>query len=110
MNDFQNESAKVNPSSLHMDTGADVLATWSETAGQAHRNAVYGTLFSMLDGTLLRTHQIIEDHARADEFYVPVKDDLVLKLRINDGNSFDVVHVGSWAEAPGFDFRLDQLS
>lgn len=109
MDNFQNESAKVTPPRLHMGAGADVLAAWSETAGQAHRNAVYGTLFSMLDGTLLRTHQIFEDNEVANEFFVPVKDDLVLKLRINDGNSFDIVHVGSWAEAPGFDFRLDRL-
>jgi hypothetical protein len=101
MNDFQNESAaSTSRSNRQLDAGADVLATWSETAGQSHRNAIYRALFSMIDGSLFRTHNVVDDVAAANEFFVVVKSDLVLKLRVNGFESFDVVYIGTWDDAP----------
>jgi hypothetical protein len=104
MNDFQNQSEAVAKTPFQMQTGAEVLAEWSETASQTRRNAVYAALFSMLDRNLHRTHQIVDDYQRPAEFFVPVKDDLVLKLRVNGFDSFSVLYVGTWEDAPGFEF------
>jgi len=105
MNDFQGESTTdVSRMRCQMQFGWDVLSEWSENAGQSRRNAVYGALFSMLDRTLFTTHQIVDDPARPAEFFVSIKDDLVLKLRVNSFDSFDVLYVGTWENAPGFEF------
>jgi len=74
--------------------GADVLAAWSEHARQTHKNAVHAALFSMLDGTLTRTHQVSTDPWRPGEFAVAVKPGLVLRLRVNGADSFDLLYVG----------------
>lgn len=111
MNDFQNQpeafdasdAAEVATVPFQMQSGADVLAEWSETASPTRRNAVYAALFSMLDRTLFRTHKIVDDQWRPAEFFVSIKDDLVLKLRVNGYDSFGVLYVGEWENAPGFE-------
>ena len=104
MNEFQNQSEAVAKIPFQMHAGADVLAEWSETASQTRRNAVYAALFSTVDRTLFRTHQVIDDPEQPAEFFVAVKDDLVLKLRVNGFDSFGVLYVGAWETAPGFEF------
>lgn len=104
MNDFQNHSEAVAQTRWQMRGGWDVLTDWSENASQTRKNAIYTALFSMLDRTLFRTHQIVDDYQRPAEFFVAIKDDLVLKLRANDFESFDVVYIGTWEKAPGFQF------
>ena len=104
MSDYQNQSETVADIPFRMQFGADVLAEWSETASQTRRNAVYAALFSLLDRTVFRTHQIVDDEQRPAEFFVAIKDDLVLKLRVNSFDSFDVLYVGAWETAPGFEF------
>ena len=102
MDDFQNDSAgEITRTHFKMDTGTDVLAQWSETAGQSYKNAVYRTLFSVLDGSLFRTHNIVDDFRVPSEFFVVVKDDLVIKLKINGYHSFGIVYIGPWDDAPG---------
>jgi hypothetical protein len=102
MNDH-NESAIVLPR-CRLQFGADVLAKWSETARQTHKNAVHVALFSMLDRTIFSTHQVVDDPRRPNEFFVAIKENLVLKLRVNGLDSFDVLYIGAWADAPGFEF------
>ncbi len=77
----------------HLAMG-EALEQWARTASQADRNAVHNALFAMVDGSLFRTYRIVEDVQLANELYVIVKDDLVLKLRINRLGSFDVIGVG----------------
>lgn len=114
MSDFQNQpeisdsADAVAKTPFQLQGGADVLAEWSETATPTRRNAVYAALFSMLDRTLFRTHQIIDDYWRPAELFISIKDDLVLKVRINSFDSFDVVYVGEWDKAPGFEFVRPQ--
>jgi hypothetical protein len=108
MNDFQNQSEIVAKVPFQMQSGADVLAEWSETASQTRRNAVYEALFSMLDRTLYRTHRIVDDYWRPAELFVAIRDDLVLKLRVNSFDSFDVLYVGEWENAPGFEIGRPQ--
>lgn len=87
---------------FRLETGLEVLDNWSETAGESHKHAVHGALFSMLDGTLFRTYRIIDDYQRPSELFVIVKDDLVMKIRINCFDSFGIVHIGPPAEVAGF--------
>jgi hypothetical protein len=77
-----------------METGSEVLEEWTETAGQADRNAVHKALFAMQDGSLFHTYRVVADVQLPNELYVIVKDDLVLKLRVNSRDSFDVVGIG----------------
>lgn len=102
MNHF--DSADVTNIRCQLRDGWDVLTEWSESAGQSRKNAVHAALFSMLDRTVFTTHQVIDDDHRPNEFFVAVKEDLVLKLRVNDLTSFDVLYVGTWENAPGFEF------
>ena len=104
MNDFQDNSAAAATTRCQMESGWDVLTAWSENSTPTRRNAVYAALFSMLDRTLFRTHQVIDDESDPAEFFVNVKDDLVLKLRVNGFDSFSVLYVGTWEDAPGFEF------
>ena len=79
---------------FRLETGLEVLDGWSETATQSHKNAVYKALFAMLDGTLFRGYRIVDDFQRPSELFVIVRDDLVLKIRINCFDSFGIVHIG----------------
>lgn len=90
-----NESSKVNgtPGS-RMESGVDVLDAWAETASQSKKNALYRALFAMQDGSLFRTYRVIDDFQRPNEVFVIVKDDLVMKIRINCVDSFDIVAIG----------------
>jgi hypothetical protein len=93
-----NESADnpVPRAQYRMETD-EVLGQWARTASQADRNAVHKALFAMLDGSLFQTYRIVENVQMQNELYVIVKDDLVLKLRVNDINdvdSFDILDIG----------------
>jgi hypothetical protein len=102
MNDFQSDSAaNVTRSRFQLDAGWDVLSEWSKDASQSYRNAVHTALFSMLDRTLFRTHYAVADRAKPNEFFVAVKQDLVLKLRVSSQDTFDIVYLGAWEDAPG---------
>lgn len=79
---------------FRLETGDDVLEEWSETASRPQKNAVYQALFAMLDGSLFRTYRVIDDFRRPSDLFVIVRDDLVLKIRINCFDSFQIVHIG----------------
>lgn len=79
---------------FRLETGIEVLEEWTETARQTHKNAVYKALFAMLDGSLFRTYRVVDDFQRPSELFVIVRDDLVMKIRINCFDSFGVVHIG----------------
>jgi hypothetical protein len=105
MDDFENDSAaRVTRPHFQLNTGADVLAKWAETATQSYKNAIYRSLFSMLEGSLFRTHNVVDNHRVPNEFFVIVREDLVLKLRLNGFDSFGVVYIGPWDDAPGIGF------
>lgn len=101
MDDSTNLGETVYGSRFRLETGRDVLGEWSESARQSERNAIYKALFAMIEGTLFRTYRIVDDFQRPNELYVIVKDDLVLKIRINCFDSFSVVAIGPRAEFGG---------
>jgi hypothetical protein len=107
MDHFENDSAAARITSTHfqLDAGDDVLEMWAGTATQSHKNAVYRSLFAMLEGSLLRTHNVVDDHQTPSEFFVVLKEDLVLKLRLNGFASFAIVYIGTWDDAPGVGTR-----
>jgi len=92
---MMNESSQVNGTPrARMDNGLDVLDVWAETANQSKKNAIYRALFAMQDGSLFRTYRVIDDFKHLNEVFVIVKDDLVMKIRINSLDSFDVMAIG----------------
>jgi hypothetical protein len=83
-------------STSRMETG-EVLERWSRVAAQSDRNAVHHALFTIVDGSLPHTYRVVEDAHIRNELYVIVKDDLVMKLRVNDINdfsSFEILGIG----------------
>lgn len=91
------ESGNQVPRARSRLEASEVLEQWASTAPQADRNAVHKALFAMLDGSAFRTYRIVEDVQLPNELYVIVKDDLVLKLRVNDADDlswFDILAIG----------------
>jgi hypothetical protein len=98
-----NEPSQNSTTTTHfrMETGLDVLEDWAEAASQHEKNAVYKALFAMQDGSLFRTYRVIDDIQRAGELFVIVRDDLVMRLRVNRVDSFSVVAIGPCGHAAG---------
>jgi hypothetical protein len=90
-----NEPSQVNSSThARLDSGLDVLESWAETASQTRKNAVYKALFAMQDSSLFRTYRVIDDFKHPNEVFVIVKNDLVMKVRVNCLDSFGIVAIG----------------
>jgi hypothetical protein len=90
-----NESREVNGTPrFRLETGLEVLEVWAETASQSQKNAIYKALFAMQDGSLFRTYRVVDDFQRSNELFVVVKDNLVMKIRVNCVDSFGIVAIG----------------
>lgn len=97
------EHGSITPGTrFRLEAGYEVLEDWSSRVSQTHKNAVYEALFAMLDGSLLRTYRVIDDLQRPNELVVIVRDDLVLRIRINCFDSFKIVHIGPPATSARF--------
>lgn len=95
-----NKPVSAQTSRFRMDTGLEVLEEWSETASQTKKNAVYKALFAVQDGSAFRTYRVVDDFQRPSELFVIVRDDLVVKIRVNCFDSFGIVYVGPCGTAP----------
>jgi hypothetical protein len=95
------------PTSFHprfrLDSGQALLDRWASTAGQVEKNAVYKALLCVPDGSVFRTHTIIDDRDRPQDFFVLAREDLVIKIRMRNFESFDILYIGplSGATPPG---------
>jgi len=89
-----NEQGRLNATRYRLENGFDVLDAWSQTVGQSRRNAIYKALFAMQDGSLFRTYRVIDDFQHANEVFVIVKDDLMMKIRVKCVDAFDLVAIG----------------
>lgn len=94
MNEFGKQDGTIPRTRFRLETGLEVLEDWSDAASQSQKNAVHKALFAMVEGTLFRTYRVVDDYQRPSELFVIVKDDLVMKIRINCFDSFGVVHIG----------------
>ncbi len=90
-----NDSSQVNGTPrFRMESGLDVLEDWAETASQTKKNAIYKALFAVQDGSVFRTYRVIEDFQRPNEVFIIVKDDLVMKIRVECIDAFEIVAIG----------------
>ncbi len=105
MNESRSEDSTIPRSRFRLETGIEVLADWSDTAQEAHKEAVHAALFAMLDGTLFNTYRIVDDYQRPNELFVIVLDDLVMKIRVNCFDSFGIVHIGPPTEVSRYHGR-----
>lgn len=87
------EDIKKNATRFRLESGLDVLEDWAEDARQSRKNAVYKALFAMIDGSLFRDYRVIDDFQCPNEVYVVVRDDLIMKIRINCFDSFGVADI-----------------
>lgn len=94
MNESRNQDSTIPRTRFRLETGIDILEDWTATASPEHRNAVHQALFAMVDGSLFRTYRIVDDYQRPNELFVVVRDDLVMKIRVNCFDSFGIVHIG----------------
>lgn len=91
-----------------LNVGVACLEKWTETAGQAEKNAVYEALFAVSDGSVFRTHKVLDDVQRPGEFFVLVREDLVLKIGMYPFSNFGIIYIGTLDEAP--DLNLDSIA
>ena len=94
MSESRRQEGTVPRVRFRLETGLDVLEDWLDTAPQAHKDAVHKALFAMVDGSLFRSYRVVDDYQRPSELYVIVRDDLVVKIRVNCFDSFWIVHIG----------------
>jgi hypothetical protein len=85
---------------FRMETGLEVLENWAEDACQDAKEAVYRALFAVADRSVFYTHRVVNDYQRANEFCVVLREELVLKVRVHDVDSFGIVYIGHSANAP----------
>ena len=91
-----------------LNVGVAALEKWTETASQAERNAIYETLFAVSDGSVFQTHKVLDDVQRPDEFFVVVRENLVLKIGMYPFSNFGIIYIGTLDEAP--DLNLDSIA
>ena len=97
-------------STIRLESGLDRLEEWSTGADQTEQNAVYEALFSVLDGSVFFAYPTEDDPRRRGEFFVRVRDDLVIKLRLEQPGSFGIAYVGAAAGAPGHELGRDRAA
>ena len=78
-----------------LNVGVACLEKWTETAGQAEKNAVYEALFAVSDGSVFRTYKVLDDVQRPGEFFVLVREDLVVKVNFPRPGTFGVLYIGA---------------
>lgn len=89
-----------------LSMGMACLEQWAVTASQAQKNAVYEALFAVSDGSVRQSHKVLDDVQRNGEYFVLVRDNLVVKVGIHPFNTFSIVYIGSLDEAPDIDLDV----
>jgi hypothetical protein len=84
---------------LRLGSGLDVLNAWTDTATEANAKAVADALFAIVERSVYRDYPVIDDSTVARELVVVVRDDLAVRIRLDDVEKFGIVFVGSPAAA-----------
>lgn len=84
---------------LRLGTGIEVLDAYLDTAGEADTIAVTNALFAIVERTVYRRYPVIDDSTAVRELVVVIRDDLALRVRLDDVEKFSLVFVGSPAAA-----------
>jgi Family of unknown function (DUF6235) len=77
------------------------LDQWSANAGQIQKNAVYAALFAVVDGSAFRRYEILDDAERGREFFLVVRENLVIKASVANFDAFGLLYIGPPEAAPG---------
>lgn len=77
-----------------LDTGLQQLDEWTESANQVEKNALYESLFAVLNGTVFRRYRILNDLERPHEFFVVVRENLVVKIHFDHADTFGILYIG----------------
>lgn len=80
---------------LRLGSGLDVLNAWTDSATDVDVAAVSDALFSVVERTVYRRYPVIDDSTMARELVVVVRDDLAVRVRLDDVEKFSVVYIGS---------------
>lgn len=84
---------------LRLGTGIEVLDAWTATASQIDVNAMTDALFAIVERTVYTRYPVVEDSALARELVVVVRDDLAMRIRLDDVETFSIVFVGATEDA-----------
>ncbi|TDV57694.1 DUF6235 family protein [Actinophytocola oryzae] len=84
---------------LRLGAGFDVLNAWTDAASDVDTKAVADALFAVVERSVYRAYPVIDDSTVARELVVVVRDDLALRLRLDDVEKFSIVFIGSPADA-----------
>jgi hypothetical protein len=87
--------------------GLDQLEEWSDGARQAHKNVLYKALFSVTDGSVFYNYGVLRGAENHSEFFVLIREDLVLKIEFPDESTFGILYIGPLEGAPGLDLALE---
>jgi hypothetical protein len=95
--------ASGRPSSFTVTSGLDLLDEWSAHATQSQKNIVNRIIFAVADKNVFTDYIVIDDVENHMEFFVLAKNDLTVKIRIDDFDSFGILYIGPSCTAPGLD-------
>ncbi|HEV2781541.1 MAG TPA: DUF6235 family protein [Actinophytocola sp.] len=101
MNPHIEPAGSIHRPRFRMDTGLEVLERWADTATPSEKNAVYKALFAVADGSVFKNYRIVDDWQKLSEFFVLVKDNLVVKVCVHCFDSYGIVYIGPRQGAPG---------
>ena len=96
-------SIKTRPASLRLASGADLVSDFFSAASQPQKNVVSRVLFAIADGAVFATCQVVDDADDHMAFFVIAGGDIVIKARIRDFGSFDILSIGSSEREAGWE-------
>ena len=93
---------------VRLETGLETLERWADEARQSQKNVLYKALFAITDGSVFRNYGVLQDTLNPREFFILVREDLVLKIAYPDYDTFAIVYIGSLEDAPGLDVAMEE--
>jgi hypothetical protein len=83
---------------LRLSLGMARLEQWAAAANQTEKNSLYKMLFAVADGSVFRTYKVLDDVQEVGEFFVLVREDLVVKVNFPRPGTFGVLYIGAPAD------------
>lgn len=95
---------------FRLNTGLALLERWAITANQTHKNAIYKALFAVTDGSVFRSYIVFDDRDGSREFSVMVKEDLIMKICIEDFDAFGIRYIGPVGSPSNLDLGINPIA
>lgn len=77
-----------------LSSGLQLLDSWAENASLIEKNAVYQALFAVSNGSVFRRYSVVSGPERAHDFFVLVRDNLIIKIRMKGFDAFGIEYIG----------------